>query len=85
MKNFSFSCGEVKSNFMSAMGMTEEMIEQYSKITANATPLAMIGSAQHIANAVAFLASDDSAFITGITLIADGGLHLSHYNNSISD
>ncbi len=38
------------------------------------TPLGRLGSALDIAKAYLFLASDDAAFITGITLSVDGGL-----------
>jgi 3alpha(or 20beta)-hydroxysteroid dehydrogenase len=37
------------------------------------TPQGRAGSSEDIANAVAFLASDESGFITGIDLTADGG------------
>lgn len=35
-----------------------------------------IGEPQEIARAIAFLASDEASFITGTTLTADGGFHL---------
>lgn len=38
------------------------------------TPLGRLGSVSDIAKAYLFLASDDAAFITGITLSVDGGL-----------
>ena len=37
------------------------------------TPLARMGQPEDVAAAVAFLASDDAAFITGTTLVVDGG------------
>ncbi len=40
------------------------------------TPLGRLGEAQDIANAYAFLASDEAAFITGTVLSVDGGLVL---------
>jgi 3-oxoacyl-[acyl-carrier protein] reductase len=38
------------------------------------TPLGRFGDPKDVANAVLFLASDDAAFITGVTLRVDGGL-----------
>ena len=38
------------------------------------TPLGRFGTADEIANAVAFLASDEAAYITGQVLAVDGGL-----------
>jgi 3-oxoacyl-[acyl-carrier protein] reductase len=38
------------------------------------TPLARLGNPEDIANAYAFLASEEASFITGVTLNVDGGL-----------
>ena len=37
-------------------------------------PLGRFGAAEDIANAIAFLASDDAAYITGQVLVVDGGM-----------
>jgi NAD(P)-dependent dehydrogenase (short-subunit alcohol dehydrogenase family) len=36
-------------------------------------PLGRLGQPEDIANAIAFLCSDDAAFITGSELVVDGG------------
>ena len=41
---------------------------------AAANPVARMGQADEIANAIFFLASDESSFITGAAITADGGL-----------
>lgn len=41
------------------------------------TPLGRVGEAEDMAAAVAFLASDDAAFVTGQVLAVDGGLSIS--------
>lgn len=41
-----------------------------------ATPVGKIGSPSDVANAAAFLCSDEASFITGSTLLIDGGFHL---------
>jgi len=40
---------------------------------AAANPLRRIGTPDELANVVAFLASDEAAFMTGATLMVDGG------------
>jgi len=56
------------------MGLSEEQVEQFKKSAENSTPLGRMGSPDEIGKAVAFLASDDSSYITGIELFVDGGI-----------
>jgi 3-oxoacyl-[acyl-carrier protein] reductase len=37
-------------------------------------PLARFGTAEDVANAIAFLASDEASYITGQVLVVDGGM-----------
>ncbi len=50
--------------------------EESAKAFESMIPLARHASPQEIANAVVFLASDESAFMTGATLAVDGGLSI---------
>ncbi|MCF6278657.1 MAG: SDR family oxidoreductase, partial [Anaerolineales bacterium] len=43
-------------------------------ISMKLTPMGRFGQPQDIANAVAFLAAEESSFITGVTLQVDGGM-----------
>ncbi len=45
-----------------------------------ATPMGRLGSADEIAAVIAFLASTDASFVTGQTLVVDGGLTLPGVN-----
>ncbi len=47
--------------------------QPYLKTVVGKTPLGRIGAAEDVANAVLFLASDESNFITGADLPVDGG------------
>ncbi len=51
-----------------------ERDEETQKAIADSVPLKRIGTPQDMANACAFLLSDDASFITGTELIVDGGL-----------
>jgi 3-oxoacyl-[acyl-carrier protein] reductase len=54
--------------------LTDVLPEEMRAATIAATPLGRLGSVEDIANAVAFLASDEASFITGQVLSVDGGL-----------
>jgi len=59
--------------YKSELGLTDEQIDGFAAQAAAATPLGRTGTADEIAKAVVFLASDDSSFVNGIELFVDGG------------
>ncbi|HID44455.1 MAG TPA: 3-oxoacyl-ACP reductase FabG [Chromatiaceae bacterium] len=56
--------------------MTRELPEAQRKALLSAIPLGRLGSADEIASAVAFLASEDASYITGTTLHVNGGMYM---------
>jgi 3-oxoacyl-[acyl-carrier protein] reductase len=56
--------------------MTHELTEEQKEKMFSKIPLGKIGSAQDVANAVAFLLSESSSYITGHTLHVNGGLYM---------
>jgi 3-oxoacyl-[acyl-carrier protein] reductase len=54
--------------------LTSDLPEELLQQAIEATPLRRMGKPEEIAYAVAFLASDEAAFITGEILTVDGGL-----------
>jgi NAD(P)-dependent dehydrogenase (short-subunit alcohol dehydrogenase family) len=73
--------GFINTNiFTSGLEITGEMKDiakaAIAQMSSNAQPVARGGQPVDIANAVAFLASDAASFMTGASLIVDGGLTL---------
>jgi 3-oxoacyl-[acyl-carrier protein] reductase len=57
--------------------LTADLAEELCQKAIDLTPLGRLGRAEEVAYAVAFLASDEAAFITGAVLPVDGGLVMS--------
>lgn len=71
--------GFINTNiFTSTLGVPEAAKEQAKAMiaaaSAQAQPVARGGSSEDIANAVAYLASEESSFMTGTHMLVDGGL-----------
>jgi 3-oxoacyl-[acyl-carrier protein] reductase len=58
--------------------MTAALADDKKAAILAGVPLGRLGSADEVAAAVAFLASDDAAYITGAVIPVDGGLGMGH-------
>lgn len=56
--------------------MTDALSEEVQQQMLAAIPLGVFGSPQNVADAVSFLASDQSAYITGQVLSVNGGMYM---------
>lgn len=67
-----------------AAGMAKHQMEtepQYAARVANIVPLGRMETVEDVAKAAAFLCSDDAAYMTGATLLVDGGCSLFQYGS----
>jgi NAD(P)-dependent dehydrogenase (short-subunit alcohol dehydrogenase family) len=68
------SPGPIDTPIMDSQVKSKEEADSLKKYYEQMIPLGRLGRADEMAPAILFLASDDSSFITGIDLPADGGL-----------
>jgi 3-oxoacyl-[acyl-carrier protein] reductase len=54
--------------------LTNDLADELKQAILKATPLGRMGEPEEVAYAVAFLASDEAAYITGQVLAVDGGM-----------
>ena len=68
------SPGVVPTPAYELLGLKGEQLDGFIQMQAQTIPLGRVGRTDEIASAAAFLASDDSSFINGVELFADGGM-----------
>ncbi len=62
--------GPVESALTAPLFANAKLVEEYARLI----PMGRVGKPEEIADVVAFLASDDARYVTGATLVVDGGL-----------
>ena len=71
-----FGCCAVAPGMVDTDLLAGKIDDVGKRRVAEGVPLGRLASAQDIANACLFLASDQSAYITGVVLDVSGGLHI---------
>lgn len=66
--------GPIETPIFGKTGMEQEQMEQFAGAMQQRVPLNRFGQADEVAKVVAFLASDDAAYVTGSEYHVDGGL-----------
>lgn len=70
------SPGAIDTPIHLKLGLAPEALADFARRLTNDIPLGRFGTAEEIARAVGFLASDDSSYMLGAEIVVDGGFSL---------
>jgi len=71
------SPGPIETPALAKLGLAGEALTQWRQAMDTRVPLGRVGTAEDVANVVAFLASPAAAFVTGTDIVVDGGVKAS--------
>jgi NAD(P)-dependent dehydrogenase (short-subunit alcohol dehydrogenase family) len=66
--------GPIETPIFGRTGLPQQAVDDFAKDVLTKVPLKRFGQPEEVAGAVAFLASQDASYITGVELNVDGGL-----------
>jgi NAD(P)-dependent dehydrogenase (short-subunit alcohol dehydrogenase family) len=66
--------GPIVTPILSRTGLPQQALDEFAEGVAARVPMKRFGKPEEVAGAVAFLASQDASYITGVELNVDGGL-----------
>jgi NAD(P)-dependent dehydrogenase (short-subunit alcohol dehydrogenase family) len=66
--------GPIVTPIFGRTGLPKEAIDEFSKEIIAQVPMKRLGQPEEVAGAVAFLASQDASYVTGVEINVDGGL-----------
>ena len=72
-KNITVNC--VSPGFIQTT-MTDKIVENIKAVLTSRIPMSKLGTAEDVANTVAFLSSDAASYITGETIHVNGGMYM---------
>jgi NAD(P)-dependent dehydrogenase (short-subunit alcohol dehydrogenase family) len=66
--------GPIETPIFGRTGLSKEAVDEFAKNLIASVPMKRLGKPEEVATTVAFLASKDASFITGVELDVDGGM-----------
>ena len=66
--------GPIETPIFGRTGLSKEDMEGFASTVLSKVPMKRFGKSEEVASAVAFLASSDASYITGVELNVDGGM-----------